>query len=138
MTEKTAPSKWRELAIDGFMGLIGPLSSARQEDGCIVYGLPTSEAHQNAMGLIHGGVISSLVDQATALVAWKAIDRQPLVTIQLDVRFLSAAKAGDFLLARCKIRHSTRTLMFVDAEVECEGKTIATASTIMKISNKAG
>lgn len=136
MTQTPSQPEWRHAKIDGFMGLIGPVLSQRQADGAMVYGLNTGEAHQNLVGLVHGGVITSLIDQAIALVAWKAADRRPVVTVQMDVKFMTAAKPGSFLQARATIRHTTRHLMFVDAQVHCDDVLIASASAIMKISDK--
>lgn len=136
MIETPSQPEWRQAKIDGFMGLIGPLLSLREADGTMAYGLNTGPTHQNSIGLVHGGVITSLIDQAIALVAWKAADRRPAVTVQMNVQFTSAAKSGSFLQARATIRHATRHLMFVDAQVRCDDATIASASAIMKILDK--
>ncbi|MBL4807505.1 MAG: PaaI family thioesterase [Rhodobacteraceae bacterium] len=83
--------------------------------------------------VIHGGVITSILDQAIALEAWNAADRNPTVTVQMDTRFLKASHAGDFLEVSVKIRHMTRSLIFVDAKMYCGLSQIADASAIMKI-----
>ncbi|EPX83588.1 Thioesterase superfamily protein [Salipiger mucosus DSM 16094] len=72
-----------------------------------------------------------------ALVAWNAADRQPVVTIQMETRFLGAAKVGDFLEVRASIRQSTRSLIFLDSDVTCSTGQVASATAIMKISAKA-
>lgn len=136
MTETQSRPEWREMKIDGFMGLIGPLLSLREADGTMVYGLNTGPGHQNFAGAVHGGVVIGLIDQAVALVAWKATDRRPTVTVQMDVQFMAAAGAGSLLQARVKIRHRTGHLMFLDAQVHCDDTHIAAASAIMKISGK--
>lgn len=136
MTEKPTPAEWREMKIDGFMGLIGPLLSLREADGTMVYGLNTGPSHRNFEGIVHGGVVTSLIDQAVALVAWKAADRRPTVTVQMDVQFMAAAKAGSLLQARVTIRQTTRHLMFLDTQVHCDDTHIAAAGAIMKISDK--
>lgn len=130
---QTAPDEWRELAIDGYMGLVGPLLT-RRIDGAKVYALRTGAQHRNAIGLVHGGVISGLIDQVVALEAWNASGRQPMVTVQIDVRFLGAARPGDLLEGRAQVRHRTQSLMFVDADLRCGEAAIATASAILKIS----
>lgn len=139
MTETdTALAQWRIMKIDGFMGLVGPLLKSKQPEDRNLYGLQTNEMHKNAIGIVHGGVITSLLDQVIAIEAWNAADRQPTVTVQMDTRFLGAAKAGDFLETRAKICHATRSLMFADADVTCGTTPIANATAIMKISKKAG
>ncbi|WP_090060652.1 PaaI family thioesterase [Celeribacter neptunius] len=119
------------------MEQIGPLMSARNELGGFVYALQTTKDHSNALGLVHGGVITSLLDQAIALEAWNAADRAPCVTVQLDTRFVSASKPGARLQARATVRETTGSLMFLDAEVLDGVQVIALATAVMKISRKA-
>ena len=139
MNGKTRDDRdWKPLSIDGFMGVVGPLLRAKSLDAKNTYGLQTTDVHKNHIGLVHGGVLTSLLDQVLAMVAWNAADRQPVVTVQMDTRFLGAARAGDFLEARAAIRHATKSLMFLDAEITGAGEPVASASAIMKISRKAG
>lgn len=135
MPQQTGPD-WRELRVPGFIGHMGPLLAAR-EDGAWRYGLRTTPHHANPVGLVHGGVITTLIDHAMALVAWEATDRQPAVTIQLDSRFVGAARVGDLLEVRATLRHMTGSLLFMDAEVGLPERTVATASAILKRTNRS-
>lgn len=129
---------WKPVKTAGFMELIGPLLRSTRIDDKNTYGLQTNDRHKNHIGLVHGGVLTSLLDQVVAIVAWNAADRAPTVTIQMDTQFLGAAKSGDFLETRATVRHATRSLMFVDAEIVCATGPIASASAIMKISRQSG
>ncbi|WP_207138564.1 PaaI family thioesterase [Roseibium aggregatum] len=122
---------WKELKIGGFMDRAGPLLAQRR-NGSWIYGLHTDESHTNPAGVLHGGVTASLVDHAIAMVAWEATGRVPCVTVQVDLRYLEAAKAGDRLEARVAMRHRTKSLLFLDADVTVSGKAIASASAVMK------
>lgn len=135
MTNKPDLPPWKPLNAGNFMALVGPLLSVRADDGSFIYGLQTGDQHKNAIGIVHGGVITSLLDQAIAMVTWTAADRKPTVTVQMDVRFMNAAKAGDLIEARANVHHTTRSLMFIDATVNCGKKVLSTASAVMKISN---
>lgn len=139
MTNKdTVPKAWRALKMDGFMDHIGPLLRSTQPDARNTYGFQTLAMHKNPIGVIHGGVLTSLLDQVIAITAWKAAERQPTVTVQMDTRFLDAAQVGDFLEIHATIRHATRSLVFVDADITCGPKMIATATAVMKISKQSG
>lgn len=139
MTQQdTNQTEWRDLKIDGFVGLIGPLLRSTRPEDKDTYGLQTHDRHKNHVGLVHGGVLTSLLDQVMAITAWKAVDRQPTVTVQMDTRFLGAAKAGDFLTTRALVRHATRSLIFVDADITCGDAVIASACAIMKTSKQIG
>lgn len=134
----TKDGNWKPVRTDGFISLMGPLLRSTQLEERNTFGLQTNETHRNHIGIVHGGVLTSLLDQVIAIVAWNAADRQPTVTVQMDTRFLGAAKVGDFLEIRPKIRHATRSLMFVDAEITAESGMIASASAIMKITASTG
>lgn len=133
-TGDIASADWREMKIDGFMALIGPLLRATGADRTHSYALQTGTQHKNHLGIVHGGVITSLLDQVIAITAWNAADRQPTVTVQMETRFLGTARAGDFLEIHPAIRQATRSLIFVDADITCDGRQIASASAVMKIS----
>ncbi|SDT94757.1 PaaI family thioesterase [Stappia sp. ES.058] len=136
--QAVAPEGWKPVKAAGFMELIGPLLRSTRHEDKNTYGLQTTENHTNHVGLVHGGVLTSLLDQVLAIVAWNAADRRPTVTVQMDTRFLGAARSGDFLEARAAVRHATRSLVFVDAEISGATGLIASASAIMKISIQAG
>ena len=137
MRDVNVPDGWKPLAIKGFMERVGPLLRPMHSDERNLYGLMTNESHVNPIGLVHGGVLTSLMDQVLALVAWNAVDRRPVVTVSMDSCFLNSARAGDFLEARASVRHSTRSLIFLSAEVSASSRQVASASAIMKISNGA-
>ena len=137
MTKAVDDRGWRALKIDGFTAVFGPVLRKTLADGKQRYGLQTGARHVNLIGLVHGGVITSFLDQVIALDAWTAADRAPVVTVQIDTRFLSAARQGDFLEAATKIRHRTGSMIFLDADVACGRDLVATATSIMKITKKA-
>jgi len=128
-----ATDGWRTVAVPGFIDLIGPLLRSTRADEKDLYALQTNDTHANPIGMIHGGVIAALLDQVMAISAWNAAGRQPTVTVQMDTRFLGSARAGDLLESRASVRHATRSLLFVDGEVSCAGKPVASATTVMKI-----
>ncbi|MDT0684290.1 PaaI family thioesterase [Roseicyclus sp. F158] len=132
---ETSPDGWKTVRADGYVDLIGPLLR-RTIGGETVYGLQTAEKHRNFLGLVHGGVLTGLLDQVLAVVAWNAADRAPTVTVQMDTRFLGAAKAGDFLEVHARLRHATRSLIFIDGDISSRTGPIAAASAVMKIARQ--
>lgn len=137
MTDTSEQRNWKPLNAGAFMAMLGPLTKARDADGCVAYALQTRSEHANAIGLVHGGVITTLLDQAIAMVAWEAVDRAPTVTVQLETRFVSAARPGTLLEARAKIRDRAGSMIFLDAEVFDGERVVALATAVMKISRKA-
>lgn len=136
MTQTGEARGFKPLNTGGFMGEIGPLLSRRDGEGGFVYALETDARHVNGIGLIHGGVTGALLDQAIAMLAWEASERAPTVTVQMDTRFLEAARPGDFLEARARLAHRAGSMLFLDGELRAGGRPVAMATAVMKILRK--
>ena len=123
---------WKVLEIPGLMAAIGPVLSKKDADGRFRYGVEATDVHVNYSGVVHGGTIAALLDQAMSLVAWHAAGRVPMVTVHMDLDFLNAAKPGDFLETVPEIREHKSSLLFVGGVVLSGERMIAKASAIMK------
>lgn len=128
-------SGWRKRGLPGFAGLIGPLWT-KKENGGWAYGLLATQSHTNPAGLVHGGLVTTLLDHALSAVAWEAMDRRPCVTVSLDTQFLSAARSGQFLEARGRVVRATFSLIFLQGTIQVSESDIATASAILKVAGK--
>jgi uncharacterized protein (TIGR00369 family) len=74
-----------------------PLYSKRT-DKAVIMGLRLAGPHTNARGLIHGGLIASLADNAMGYsCAQQMGNASSLVTIGLAVDFIGSAKVGQWL-----------------------------------------
>ncbi|GAB2897468.1 PaaI family thioesterase [Paralcaligenes ginsengisoli] len=124
-------SGWREHKHDGLMGTLGPLLS-RQIAGRWQYGLMMRDAHLNAAKMVHGGAITTLMDQALSALAWQHTSHTPCLTMQLNINFIDAARLGDFMIASGRVVRATRSLLFLDGEICVADGTIATAQGIFK------
>lgn len=127
-----ADAGWRRRALPGFAGLVGPLWT-RKEEASWAYGILATSEHLNPAGLVHGGLLTTLVDHALSAIAWQAMERNACVTVQLDTQFLSAARAGQFLEARGRIVRATSTLVFMQGQVSADGVELVNATAILKV-----
>lgn len=123
---------WEKMDVSGFADMIGPLWSCQKNDAWR-YAFQTSVAHINPIGIIHGGMITSLADHAMSIAAWFHAGKNAVATVQLDMRFMSSAKPDDFIEAAPFIRHVSKTLIFVEADLMVNDKQIAVASGVWKI-----
>lgn len=123
---------WRQRELPGFAGRFGPLWT-RKEDAGWAYGVLATADHLNPAGAVHGGALSALLDHALSAIAWQLLDRRPCVTVQLDVQFLSPARAGDFLVARGRMRRATGSLVFMHGAVSVAEQPVAEGSAVLKI-----
>ena len=97
-----AEQGWKTLKSKGFFAEVGPLWSRRLNEGW-EYGLLVEPRHENGVGVVHGGMLVTLLDQAISLVAWAANEQQPCTTIHLDTHFVAPSVAGDFIVARGEV-----------------------------------
>ena len=127
-----ADDGWKQRPFPGYMELVGPLWSRREEAGW-AYGLLATPRHLNPAGIVHGGLITSLLDQALSINAWEAMGRRACVTIQLDTQFMAAAREGQFLVVRSRAVRTTNTLAFMQGALSVSDEEIATASALLKL-----
>jgi uncharacterized protein (TIGR00369 family) len=123
---------WKPRTLPGFIGLIGPLWTRKQGDSW-AYGFLAEERHANPAGIVHGGMLTTLLDHALSAIAWEANERKPCITVALDVHFLAPARSGDLVSACGRIVRQTSSLVFMQGSLTVERQEIATASAILKI-----
>jgi acyl-CoA thioesterase len=84
--------------------------------------------HANIQGVVHGGAIASLADQAAMRAVQTQLPQgQAGRTIQMDMHYLAPAR-GKHLVGEGRVQKMGRRIAFSDAEVkDDDGSTIATA-----------
>jgi uncharacterized protein (TIGR00369 family) len=92
--------------------------------------------HLNAAGITHGGFIAALIDAGAGTAAHRSADKNPCVTISLELKFISAVRLDQELIGTTKIQKKTKSMIFLTCELTAEGKIAATASGVWKILNK--
>ena len=55
------------------------------------------ENHLNSAGITHGGFIAALIDAGAGTAAHRSVDRNPCVTISLELKFISTVQLGQEL-----------------------------------------
>lgn len=82
----------------GFAERNGPWFEKTAADGTVLRGLRLLPRHLNALGIVHGGLLTAFIDSAMGAAAWRATGRR-CVTLTLSVEFLSHARLGDWIEA---------------------------------------
>jgi uncharacterized protein (TIGR00369 family) len=110
----------QEHSQSAFAGLIGGRLEEWRE-GYVRLGLTVEERHTNPHGVMHGGVVTTLMDEALGGVIasvrgmeemWKA----PHATVDMNVSFLSNARAGDEITVEGTVLKLGRSIAFGEAE----------------------
>jgi len=123
---------WKACRTEGFYSTVGTLWTKKKAETW-EYGLQLESRHENPLGIAHGGVLVTFMDQAVSMIAWSEADRMPSATVQLDSHFLAPAKAGDFVVARVEVTRKSASLIFLRGTLSVEERAIMTAQGLMKI-----
>jgi acyl-coenzyme A thioesterase PaaI-like protein len=130
--EKLASDGFTIVDTTGFLNLVGPLWQ-RVVNGEPEYALVTQDKHHNRRGLVQGGLLMTFADRACGMTARFVSGRPTMATVQLDVHFIDSGKIGETLITRPRVIRTTRSLVFVTAEVMANSRTIVTANGVFKI-----
>ena len=110
-----------------------PLYSKRTDEAVII-GLRLAQPHTNARGLIHGGLIAALADNAMGLSCGQQLDgASSLVTIGLSVDFIGSATIGQWLTVESDVIRTGSTICFAQSLVKADGATIARANATFRV-----
>jgi acyl-coenzyme A thioesterase PaaI-like protein len=82
--------------------------------------------HQGYQGIIHGGIVATLMDEAMVKLAWKL--GHPAVSAEITVRFKSPAAPDEELIVTARLRKDSGRLIEADAEVRQGLKVIGEAT----------
>jgi uncharacterized protein (TIGR00369 family) len=100
-------------------------------------GLRVSEAHCNARDFLHGGVVSTLCDNAMGLCCAADLGADAgLVTVSLTVDFIASDAIGDWVTIEAERDRVGRTIAHANARVSANGKLIARASGVFRVTRK--
>ncbi len=75
-----------------------------------------SDKHQGYEGIVHGGILSSLLDEAMVKLAFSL--GIPAVTAEITVKFKAPAAPGNRLLVTGRITKETKRLILAEAKIE--------------------
>ncbi len=111
-----------------------PLYSKRT-DAAVVIGLWAGPAHVNSRGLVHGGLIAALADNAMGLSCAVRIGSEggALVTVSLTLDYLGSAEQGQWLSFETEYVKTGGTLCFAQAFVRADGAECARASATFRV-----
>src|SRR6201995_1735043 len=110
-----------------FSALLGFRYISVDTDEAVVEADPGPE-HCNGSGIVHGGLLASLLDTTTG---WAVHARVPAGTaaphVQLSVQYLRAAVPGSVLVCRGRVLGVGRRIGSTEAEITQNGAVVARA-----------
>lgn len=99
-------------------------------DGEYITHFTPQKEHQGYIGITHGGIVSTLLDEIMARFAW--VEGRRIVTAEMNVRFKLPAKTGEELTVTGRIIGEDRRTVSCSAEARNpEGRIVAEATARM-------
>ena len=110
-----------------------PIYSKKMERAVII-GLWLAEPHTNSRGLIHGGLIAALADNAMGL-SCSVASAEPLslLTISLSIDYLASARIGQWLQVDTTFVKAGRSIAFAQCFVNADGVACARGNATFKV-----
>ena len=109
-----------------------PLFS-RRAAAAVQLGVRIDAAHCNSRGMLHGGVIATLADNAMGLTVVAASEARSALTVNLALDYVGAAQRGQWLQVEPRLIRAGRTIGFADALITADGETIARANATFRL-----
>ncbi len=108
----------------------GQMVGARIEEwseGYVRLSLVLEEKHTNPNGVTHGGVLTTLMDEAVGAViasvrGVEAMFAAPSPTVEMNVSFLAGPRPGDEIVIEARALKIGRSVAFGEAEARRRGK----------------
>ena len=117
----------------GFMKHLGSLELKQISETQYEFIVEVKEIHLNAGKIAHGGFLSTIADTGMGTAAHRVAGDRRCVTINLDMKFISAGQLGDKLKGDVKILKKTKMLVFITCEISNEKEIVVSASGTWKI-----
>ena len=117
----------------GFMKYLGGLDLKKINDTDYEFTVEVKEMHLNTGQIAHGGFLSTIADTGMGTAAHQVAGDRRCVTINLNLKFITATKLGEKLSGKVKILKKTKTLIFINCEINNGKDIVVSASGTWKI-----
>ena len=106
---------------------------AKHTDGAVILAVRLARPHTNSRGMVHGGLIAALADNAMGLSCGVKLGGSRLVTVGLSIDFVGTAQVGQWLAIETDVVKTGKTLCFAQCLVTADGETVARANGTFKV-----
>ncbi len=117
----------------GFMKHLGGLVLKKIDEANYEFTVKVKDIHLNTGKIAHGGFLSTIADTGMGTAAHRVAGDRRCVTINLDIKFISAGLLDDNLKGVVKVLKKTKTLVFINCDVTNDKGLVISASGTWKI-----
>lgn len=116
-----------EAAQDTFWGYLG-CELEQLKDNRAVISLDVQAHHLNLLGIMHGGVYASLLDNVMGLAAMAARPQDKVVTTNLNIHYMASIRQGR-ATATAELTHQSRKILTIQGAVTDENGALCALGT---------
>jgi uncharacterized protein (TIGR00369 family) len=124
-----AEEGWVPQADGTFVASLGRVFQRKTADGCEI-GLVAEDRLRNLSGVLHGGVMMTLLDRAGGVAVRDVAAGERVATASITVNFLRPVPVDAPVTIHCRLRKSGRKSFFTDADAFAGGTLVATATAV--------
>ena len=107
---------------------------AKKTERAVIIGLRLARPHTNGRGLIHGGLITALADNAMGYSCAQATGwTTSFVTVSLSIDFVGSAEIGQWCSIESDVIKTGKTICFAQSLIRADGAVIARASGTFRV-----
>jgi uncharacterized protein (TIGR00369 family) len=124
-----------EVSVAAFSQYVGPIWRLPDgEDGALKrFAFLVADKHMNSAGSVHGGMLMMLADTAMGQTSRLASGAQSCATVSLNCDFVGPGRLGELIEARVRVTRTSRTMVFLSAELVSSDRVILVATGLWKI-----
>ncbi|SFN73260.1 uncharacterized domain 1-containing protein [Bradyrhizobium sp. Ghvi] len=112
---------------------------AKKTERAVIIGLRLARPHTNGRGLIHGGLIAALADNAMGYSCAQATNWSvSFVTVSLSIDFVGSAEIGQWCSIESDVIKTGKTICFAQSLIKADGVVTARASGTFRVVPKKG
>lgn len=115
------------------------LDLVQSSGGAAVVSLDVKPSHMNAVGVLHGGAVFTLVDASMACAIMETLNLgETCVSVEIKVNNVAPVKEGT-IVARSAIGHRGKTLVHIETDVRTShGRLVAKGLGTFFVRSKSG
>lgn len=109
----------------------GPIFHRPNADGSMTHAFFVLRRHCNAMGAVHGGMLTTFLDGVLVRAVHDVV-KAPSVTLHLSADFLSAARPGQWVFGEGRCTRAARDVAFAEGRLYADGRDVLRGSGVFK------
>jgi uncharacterized protein (TIGR00369 family) len=129
------PPGYEPFPFGGYETLVGPLYH-REQDGRWQFAFRAVAHHINAIGRLHGGMLTTFADHTLSGIVFHHLGRRPCVTVQLVCSFIASAREGEWIEGEGEVIRAVSSTVFARGRVFCGDRELVAVSGVWRVAGE--